>query len=210
MTLGVSHSALVVGGGIAGMASALNLAEQGFEVHLIERADKLGGVANKIHHTLEGLDVHAHLQELIHRVSEEPLVNVHKETDILNVSGFVGNFKTRLLLRPEGEILEVEHGVAIIATGGDVYRPKEYLYGEHPGVLTVLEFEEEIAKGDPQVCSAQNVVLIQCVGSREGERPYCSRVCCSESIKCALKLKDLNPDVNIYILYRDIRTYGFK
>ena len=210
MTLGVSHSALVVGGGIAGMSSALNLAEQGFEVHLIERADKLGGVANKIHHTLEGLDVHAHLQELIHRVSEEPLVNVHKETDILNVSGFVGNFKTRLLLRPEGEILEVEHGVAIIATGGDVYRPKEYLYGEHPGVLTVLEFEEEIAKGDPQVCSAQNVVLIQCVGSREGERPYCSRVCCSESIKCALKLKDLNPDVNIYILYRDIRTYGFK
>ena len=139
MTLGVSHSALVVGGGIAGMSSALNLAEQGFEVHLIERADKLGGVANKIHHTLEGLDVHAHLQELIHRVSEEPLVNVHKETDILNVSGFVGNFKTRLLLRPEGEILEVEHGVAIIATGGDVYRPKEYLYGEHPGVLTVLE-----------------------------------------------------------------------
>jgi len=210
VSLEVNHAALVVGGGIAGMAGALNLAEQGFEVHLIERTARLGGMANKIHHTLEGLEVQSYLQEIIHRVSEEPLVHVYKETDILEVSGYVGNFKTRLLLRPEGEIWEVDHGVAIIASGGEVYKPNEYLYGEHPDVFTVLEFEDEIDKGDSRVCSAQNVVFIQCVGSREKNRPYCSRVCCSESIKTALKLKEINPDVNIYVLYRDIRTYGFK
>ncbi len=210
VSLDVNHAALVVGGGIAGMACGLNLAEQGFEVHLIERSAHLGGMANRIHHTLEGLDVQAYLQELMHRVSEDPLVHVYTEADILNVSGYVGNFTTKLLLRAEGEVREVEHGVAIIATGGDVYKPSEYLYGEHSGVLTVLELEEEITRGDPRVRSAQNIVMIQCVGSREGERPYCSRICCSESMKCALKLKEMNPEVNIYVLYRDIRTYGFK
>jgi heterodisulfide reductase subunit A len=210
VSLEVNHAALVVGGGIAGMASALELAGQGYEVHLIERAAQLGGMANNIHHTLEGLDVQAHLQNLIRRVSEHPLVQVYTETDILNVSGYVGNFTTKLLLRAKGETWELEHGVAIIASGANVYKPTEYLYGEHPGVFTVLELEEELAKGEPRVRSAKNVVFIQCVGSREPERPYCSRVCCSESIKCALKLKEADPDVNIYVLYRDIRTYGFK
>jgi heterodisulfide reductase subunit A len=210
VSLPVNQAALVVGGGISGMACSLDLAAQGFEVHLVERSDRLGGMANRIHHTIEGLDVQAYLEELRSRVSEAPLVHVYTETDILNVSGYVGNFTTKLLLRPEGEVREVEHGVAIIATGGDVYKPNEYLYGEHSGVLTVLELEEGITKGDPRVRSAENVVLIQCVGSREPERPYCSRICCSESMKCALKLKEMNPEMNIYVLYRDIRTYGFK
>ncbi|MFC1994518.1 FAD-dependent oxidoreductase [Chloroflexota bacterium] len=209
-TLEVNHAALVVGGGISGMTAALNLAEQGFEVHLVERASQFGGIANGIHHTLEGLDVQAYLQDLVNRVSQQPLIHIYKETDILGVSGYVGNFRTSLLVRPEGEMLEIEHGVAIIASGGDVYRPNEYLYGEHPGVLTMPELEEEIAKEESRVCSSQNVVIIQCVGSREKERPYCSRLCCSESIKCALKLKEINPEGNIYVLYRDIRTYGFK
>jgi len=210
MPVEVNHAALVVGGGISGMVSALNLAEQKFEVHLVERASRLGGIANRLHYTLEGLDVQAYLKDLINKVSREPLIHIYKETDILEVGGYVGNFTTRLLVRPEGEVREINHGVAIIASGGDVHRPNEYLYGEDSRVFTMLELEEEIAKGNPQVCSSQNVVIIQCVGSREKERPYCSRLCCSDSIKCALKLKEINPEVNIYILYRDIRTYGFK
>ena len=208
--LELNHAALVVGSGISGMVSALNLAEQGFEIHLVERASQLGGIANRLYHTLEGLDIQTYLKELVNKVSQEPLIHIYKETDILEVSGYVGNFTTKLLVRPKGEVREINHGVAIIATGGDVYSPKEYLYGEHASVFTTLELEEEIAKANPRVCSSQNVVFIQCVGSREKERPYCSRICCSESIKCALKLKELNPEMNVYILYRDIRTYGFK
>lgn len=208
--LEVKHSALVVGAGISGMRSALSLAEQGFEVHLVERSSQLGGIANRIRHTLEGLDVQTYLRELVDKVSQESLINVYKETDILEVGGYVGNFRAKLLVRPEGEVREIDYGAAIIATGGEVCRPKEYLYGEHSGVFTTLELEEEIAKGNSRVCSSQNVVFIQCVGSREKERPYCSRVCCGETVKLALKLKEMNPEVNIYVLYRDIRTYGFE
>lgn len=210
MPLEVNHGVLVVGGGISGMVSALSLAEQGFEIHLVERASRLGGLANRIHHTVEGLDVQAYLKELIDKVSQDPLIHVYKEADIQDISGYVGNFTTRLLVRPEGEVREINHGVAIIASGGDVYRPDEYLYGKHPGVLTLLELEEEIAKGNPQIRSGQNVVFIQCVGSREQDRPYCSRLCCCETVKLALQLKEINPDMNIYVLYRDIRTYGFN
>jgi len=210
MPLEINHAALVVGGGIAGMTSALNLAEQGFEVHLVERASQLGGIANRIYHTIEGLDVQAFLKDLINKVAQQPLIHIYKETDILEFSGYVGNFKTGIMVRPEGETREINHGVAIIASGGDVFKPKEYLYGQHPSVFTMLELEGEIAKGNPQVGAAQNIVMIQCVGSRDEERPYCSRTCCSKAVGCALKLKELNPEANIYVLYRDIRTYGFK
>jgi len=210
MPLEINHAALVVGGGIAGMTSALNLAEQGFEVHLVERASQLGGIANQIYHTIEGLDVQAFLKDLINKVAQQPLIHIYKETDILEVSGYLGNFKTRIMVRPEGETREINHGVAIIASGGDVFKPKEYLYGQHPSVFTMLELEGEIAKDNPQVCAAQNIVMIQCVGSRDEERPYCSRTCCSKAVGCALKLKEVNPEANIYVLYRDIRTYGFK
>jgi len=208
--LDVNPAALVIGGGISGMVSALSLAEQGFEVHQVEKTSQLGGIANGHHHTLEGLDVQAYLRELIDKVSNELLIHIYKETDIADVNGYVGNFTTKLLLRPEGEVKEVKHGVAIIATGGDVYRPNEYLYGQDDRVFTLLDLGEEIAKGNPRVCSGQSLVMIQCVGSREKERLYCSRVCCSESIKTALKLKEINPEMKIYILYRDMRTYGFK
>jgi len=209
-TLGVNHAALVVGGGVSGMTAALNLAEQGFEVHLVEKASELGGIANGVHHTLEGLDVQAFLKDLINRVSDEPLIHIYKDASILEVNGYVGAFTTKVQVGPEREIKEIEHGVAIIASGAEVYKSDEYLYGKHPSVLTMPELEEEMAKEDSWVRSSQNVVMIQCVGSREKDRPYCSRICCSESIKCALKLKELNPEVNVYILYRDIRTYGFK
>jgi heterodisulfide reductase subunit A len=210
MALGVNHAALVVGGGVSGMTAALNLAEQGFEVHLVEKAAELGGIASGVHQTLEGLDVQAFLKDLIHKVSQDPLIHIYKEASILEVNGYVGAFSTTVQVGHERETKVIEHGVAIIASGAEVYKPAEYFYGEHPSVLTMPELEEQIYREDSRVRSSQNVVMIQCVGSREEARPYCSRLCCSESIKCALELKEVNPEVNVYILYRDIRTYGFK
>jgi len=210
ISLEVYHTALVVGGGISGMESALQLAKQGFEVHLVERTSELGGIARRHHHTLEGKDVQAFLQGLIAGMYQEQLIHVHKETDVQEVSGYVGNFKTKMRDRSSGDIVEIKHGVVILATGGEVYKPDEYLYGKDSRVFTLLDLKDEIAKGSPSIVGSKNLVLIQCVGSRESERLYCSRVCCSGSIKTALQLKEINPEMNIYILYRDIRTYGFK
>jgi heterodisulfide reductase subunit A len=208
--LEVIHRGLVIGGGIAGMVAALNLAEQGFEVYLVEKSDQLGGIARRIQHTLEGNDVQTYVQDLITRVSENRLIRVYTNSDIVEATGYIGNFTIKIAVDPNQELHELKHGAVIIASGGEEYKPTEYLYGQDPRVMTSLELEGELAKGNGRITGCNNVVFIQCVGSREGERPYCSRVCCSESIKCALKLKDVNPDVNIYILYRDMRTYGFK
>ena len=210
LALDLTHTALVIGGGVAGMVSALNLADQGFEVHLVEKSGELGGMARKIHYTLEGGDVQAYLTELIEKVSTNPLIKIYTRAHIVDVAGFVGNFTTGLMIERTRYIQEIKHGVTIIATGGKEYRPTEYLYGADPRVLTQLELEEEIINGNPEIVDCSNLVMIQCVGSRNGERPYCSRVCCSQSIKNALRLKELNPKMNIYILYRDMRTYGFK
>lgn len=209
-SLEVIHSGLVIGGGIAGMVAALNLAEQGFEVYLVEKREQLGGIARRIRHTLEGDDIQAYLQNLITRVSENPLIRVYTNADIIEATGYVGNFTTRIEVGPNRDAYELKHGVVIIATGGEEYKPSEYLYGEDTRVLTLLELEDEVAKGNGRITDCDNLVIIQCVGSREANHPYCSRVCCSESIKCALKLKEANPQMNIYVLYRDMRTYGFK
>jgi heterodisulfide reductase subunit A len=208
--LEITHSGLVIGGGIAGMVAALNLAEQGFEVYLAEKSDQLGGIARRIQHTLEGNDVQTYLQNLITKVSENRLIQVYTNADIVEATGYVGNFTTKIAAGPNQDSHELRHGVVIIASGGEEYKPSEYLYGKDTRVMTSLELEAEIAKGNDTITGCNNLVFIQCVGSREDERPYCSRVCCSESIKCALKLKDMNPETNIYILYRDMRTYGFK
>lgn len=208
--LEVDRSALVIGAGISGMVSALQLARQGFPVHLVERTSELGGIARRHHHTLEGKDVQAYLQGLIAEVSQESLIHVHKETEVCEVSGYVGNFRTKLRDRSTGNIEEIKHGVVILATGGEAYKPNEYLYGKDPRVLTLLDLKDEIARGNSSIIESKNLVMIQCVGSREPERLYCSRVCCSGSIKAALHLKEINPEMNIYILYRDIRTYGLK
>jgi len=208
--LEVIHSGLVIGGGIAGMVAALNLAEQGFEAYLIEKSDQLGGIARRIQHTLEGNDVQTYLQDLITRVSENRLIQVYTNVDIVEATGYIGNFTTKIAVGSNQDSQELKHGVVIIASGSEEYKPSEYLYGKDPRVMTSLELEGEIAKGNGRITGCNNLVFIQCVGSREDGRPYCSRVCCSESIKCALKLKDMNPEVNIYILYRDMRTYGFK
>jgi len=208
--LEVIHRGLVIGGGIAGMVAALNLAEQGFEVYLVERGEKLGGIARRIRHTLEGDDIQAYLQDLITRVCESPLIQVYTNANIVEATGYVGNFTTRIEVGANRDTHELKHGVVIIATGGEEYKPSEYFYGEDARVMTLLELEEEVATGNGRIAGCDNAVIIQCVGSRETDRPYCSRVCCSESIKCALKLKEAKPKMNIYVLYRDIRTYGFK
>ena len=208
LDLPVNKAALVVGGGIAGMTCALSIANQGHEVHLVEKDKDLGGMARRIHYTLEGLDVQAYLRDLIRKVYQHPLVHVYTEAIITEATGYVGNFVTRV--KNERGITEIKHGAAVIAVGADVYKPTEYLYGENDRVMTLLELEEQIAKGDEKVINAESLVMIQCVGCRNEDRNYCSRICCSVSIKNALKLKEINPRMDIYILYRDMMTYGFS
>jgi heterodisulfide reductase subunit A2 len=205
--LPVDKRALVVGGGLAGMTSALSLAEQGFEVYLVEKNTELGGVARRIHYTLEGMDVQAYLSDLIGKVYRHPSIHVATDATITEASGYVGNFTTKVTF--EGRVQEIHHGITIIATGADEYKPTEYLYGQDDRVLTQLELEERIAKKDEKVLGSSAIVMIQCVGCRQEDRNYCSRVCCSQAIKNALKLKEINRQMDIYIIFRDMRTYGF-
>jgi heterodisulfide reductase subunit A len=140
---------------------------------------------------------------------EHPKIRIYTDTWIVDAHGYVGNFTTEIM-RYRGRVIEkIDHGVTIIATGAQEHKPEEYLYGRDPRVLTQLELEEEIVQGNPDVINCDNLVMIQCVGSRNDERPYCSRVCCNQAIKNALKLKEIKPEMNIYVLYRDVRTYGF-
>jgi heterodisulfide reductase subunit A len=206
--LPINKAAMVVGGGIAGMTSALNMAGQGFQVYLVEREADLGGMARRLHYTLEGVDVQTYLNETIRKVYRHPSIHVSLDATITEVSGYVGNFTTRL--RSEGRVKEIRHGAAIIATGADEHKPDEYLYGEDERVLTLLELEGQITRSEAAITDARTMVMIQCVGCRNAERNYCSRVCCSQAIKNALKLKEIKPEMDIYILYRDMRTYGFK
>jgi len=206
--LPVDKKALVVGGGLAGMTSALSLAEQGFDVHLVERDKELGGMARRLHYTLEGMDVQAYLQDLKGMVYRHPKIHVSVDAAITEATGYVGNFITKVTSR--GRVKEIQHGVTIIATGAEEYKPTEYLYGQDDRVLTQLELEEGIAGGDEKVIGSQSLVMIQCVGCRQEDRNYCARICCSQSVKNALKLKEINPDRDIYILYRDMMTYGFR
>ena len=204
--LSISHSALVVGGGIAGMTAALSLAHQGFPVHIVERSNSLGGNALMLHRAYKGEEVTSFVEELVKGMESEERITLHLGSTITNVDGFVGNFKTDVSKGSSAET--IEHGVAILATGAKEYKPKEYLYGEHGAVLTHLEMDELFQNNDPHLEQANNVVFIQCVGSRDEKRPYCSKVCCTHSVVSALQLKQKNPDINIYILYRDMRTYG--
>ena len=206
--LPVNKTALVVGGGIAGMNCALSIANQGHEVYLLEKDTDLGGIARKLYDTLEGLDVQAYLSELTRKIYQHPLVHVYTDTAITEATGYVGNFVTKV--KSARGVSEIKHGAAVIAIGADVYTPTEYLYGEDDRVMTHLELEEQIAQRDERVINSESLVMIQCVGCRNEDRNYCSRVCCSESIKNALKLRELNPEMDIYILFRDMRTYGFQ
>jgi heterodisulfide reductase subunit A len=205
--LGLNPATLVVGGGIAGMVAAKNLADQGYEVHLLERRHELGGQARSLYKTRKGESIQAYVSELAEDMERQPLIHVHKSTELVAVEGFVGNFRS-LLRNEQGEETAFEHGVAIIATGGNEYKPEEYRYGEDPRVLTHLELDTRFARDAASLSKLKSAVFIQCVGSREPDRPYCSRVCCTHTMQSALELKRRNPDMAIYVLYRDIRTYG--
>jgi heterodisulfide reductase subunit A len=206
--LPVNKTALVVGGGVAGMTAALGLANQGFEVELVEKEKDLGGMARRVRTTLEGLDVQAYLGDLVRQVYQHPLIHVSHEATITDVSGYVGSFATTLT--SEGREKTVLHGAVILATGAAEHTPTEYLYGEDDRVWTQLELEGRIARGDDRIDGARAVAMIQCVGCRQEGREYCARICCSQAVKNALSIKEASPEKDVYVLYRDMRTYGFK
>ena len=204
----VTKRGLIIGGGLSGMSAALGLADQGFEVCLAEREAELGGMLRHVYTTLDGTDVQTYLQEQIKRVSAHERIRVVLNASVQSFSGYVGNFRTELSLGPERQTMEVEHGVAIVATGGEELKPREYLYGEDPRVVTQLELERMLHADGGSATAFREVVMIQCVGSRTEERPYCSRVCCAEAVKNALAIKEKLPEARVVILYRDMRMYG--
>jgi heterodisulfide reductase subunit A-like polyferredoxin len=204
----VTQKALVVGGGLAGLTAALAIAEAGFEVSLVEQEAELGGLARKVHYTLEGHQVQPYLADLIRRVESQPRIRVLKNSRVKSCEGHLGKFRS-LVSGPGGE-QEIEYGAAVIATGGREHRPQEYLYGEDPRVLTQLELEDRLVHQAEALPEKPAVAMIQCVGCREPEHPYCSRICCGAAVKNALKLKELRPAAQVFVLYRDMRTFAFK
>ncbi|MDI6786313.1 MAG: FAD-dependent oxidoreductase, partial [bacterium] len=207
VAVSVNKKALVIGGGVSGMVSSLSLSAQGYKVYLIEKEDELGGNLRHIYYTLEGDDPQEYLNMLLEKV-ENSNIEVFKNTQVVSFSGYVGNFKTKVKNLGTQD-RELEHGVVILATGGIEHKPAEYGYGHSKNIVTQQELEKMLVNKNiyPGI---ENVVMIQCVGSRQEDRPYCSRICCTQAVKNALKLKELNKDMNIYILAQDIRTYGFK
>lgn len=203
-----TKSGLVIGGGVAGMEAALALAGQGYPVTLVEKKDELGGHARKLMTAWDGQPILPYLDDVIQKVENHPQITVRLNAEVKDVKGFVGNFYTTLDVKGKEE--EVQHGVTIIATGAHSYKPTEYQYGKSERVFLNLDLDKALRERQDAVVKAESAVFIQCVGSREPDRPYCSRVCCSHSIENALRLKELNPDMDIYILYRDIRTYGMR
>ena len=190
------------------MASALSLARQGYATHIIEKGKALGGQALNLHTTALGEAVQPKLAGLVQEVENEAKIKVHLNTSLSGVEGFVGNFKSTLASNGTQEI--IEHGIAVMATGASELQPTEYGYGQNPKIVTGLELDRKFLEQDASLDQIDTAVFIQCVGSREPERPYCSRVCCTHSIHSALELKKRNPEMSIFILYRDIRTYGEK
>jgi heterodisulfide reductase subunit A len=201
----VTPVGLVIGGGISGMTAATELARQGFEVHLVEREKELGGNARHICYELEHENPQEMLKSIVEEVCNDKKIHVHLNSEITNVDGYVGNFKTTFL--SSGRKEQVDHGIIIVATGATEYKPTEHFYEVDPRVLTQRELEERLAKGK---LNAKTVVMIQCVGSRNATHPNCSRICCSQAVKNALKIKELNSATEVYVLYKDIRTYGFR
>jgi len=198
----INKSALVVGGGIAGMTAALSLADQGFPVVIVERSAELGGAALDIATTWRGKEVPPFLNDLTARVGKHPDIEVMLEAEVTNAGGFVGNFETQVT---SGNLTRiVRHGATVIATGAEASDTDEYLYGKHPNVMRWHDIEQHPEK----LRDADSVVFIQCVGSRDVNRPYCSRICCTTSVSQAIAVKDQHPDTNVYILYRDMRTFG--
>jgi len=206
--LKVTQKALVIGGGVSGMTAAKALADQGYPVWLVEQTDRLGGQALKLNTTWKGEDIQGYVKELADAVTGHANIAVHLSSRVESVEGFVGNFKTTVANGAEPRVYE--HGVAIVATGGVEFQPREYLFGQDPRILTHQQLDRRFREDDEALKTFKTAVFIQCVGSREPERPYCSRICCTHSLQSAVELKKLNPEGEVYILYRDLRSYGEK
>lgn len=204
--LTIQPAAMVIGGGISGITAALSLSRQGYETHLVEKEAVLGGQGLNLYKTWKGEKIQDELSNLIDQAKAEDKITIHLNAQITQVEGFVGNFKSTLRDKNVQEV--IEHGVTVIATGASEYKPVEYLYGSDPRILTSLELDRKFIENDPSLANVNTAVFIQCVGSREPERPYCSRVCCTHSVDSALELKRRNPEMSVYVLNRDIRTYG--
>ncbi|MBE0467716.1 MAG: CoB--CoM heterodisulfide reductase iron-sulfur subunit A family protein, partial [Candidatus Desulforudis sp.] len=201
----VNPRALVIGGGAAGMTAALSMAEQGYPVTLVEKSGQLGGNLRRLFLNLDGAAPQVLLHDLVSQLEDHPLVEILTGSEITASSGYAGDYRTVV---KSGDLeQEIEHGVVVLATGAVETRPREYLYGGHPNVLTQTELEQRLGAGN--LHGAAVVVMIQCVGSRNEERPYCSRVCCAHALKNALKIKEISPATQVFVLYRDIRAYGF-
>ena len=202
----VVKKTLIVGGGAVGMTSALTLAGLGLESILIEKTDGLGGNALKLDTCFKGSPVGPVMTDLIRRVNKNKRIRVFVRTTLTSVKGSVGNFKG--VLKTKGKSIPIDFGAAIMATGAREAVPSEYLFGRHKQVMTQMAFDEAVLHKPGMLEKAGTFVFIQCVGSREPERPYCSRICCIHSVKAAIALKRGNPGNKVYILYRDMRTYG--
>ena len=221
----VSQRALVIGGGLAGMMAALSLAEMGHEVDLVERSGELGGQLRELRYTLEGDDPAAFLHSLVEHVEGNGRIHIYRQAQVEAISGWAGQYQTTVgsinneSIKNDQWRETLQHGAIIVATGGREVTPTEYLYGQDPRVVTQRKLEsllagiqEQGSEKNPQyaIRNLKSIVMIQCVGSRELERPYCSRVCCSKAIANALKIKEQNPEANVFVLYREMRTYGFR
>jgi heterodisulfide reductase subunit A len=203
----INQAALIIGGGVAGMTAAQNLAAQGYKTFLIEKDERLGGRALNLHENWQAEPVGPFLDRLIADVTSNEKIEVYLNADVAGVDGFIGNFKTTI--QSDGETKVLEHGVTVIASGAEEFKPDDYLYGQDQRVLTGLELQKKLKDGDA-FKDCRTAVFVQCVGSRIPQRPYCSKVCCTESIKSALSLKAKNPEMDIFILYRDLRSYGLR
>ncbi len=204
--LEINQNVMVIGGGFSGLTAARSLSRQGYHVDLIEREAELGGQSRQLFLTWLGENIQDNLKSLIAEVEGDANIDVHTGTTLKEVDGFVGNFTSTL---QKGDLTaQIKHGVAIIATGAKPFETTEYMYGKHAAVITHQDLDMKFMNEDPALDEMKSAVFIQCVGSREPERPYCSRVCCTHTVKSAIRLKEKNPELKVYVLYRDVRTYG--
>ncbi|MFT5698890.1 MAG: heterodisulfide reductase subunit A [Desulforhopalus sp.] len=209
-TLPMNKNVLVVGGGVTGMTAAINLADRGYQVYLAEKSNKLGGLANHLIKTLEGGDVQALIAGMIEKVNNHDKIQVMTRALIVDHSGMPGMFTTGMQSGPQMFYRQIEHGITILATGAKSNRPDLYLLDKSPLVKTQLETQKYLFENPDKVKQWDNVVMIQCVGSRTKENPNCSRICCQNAIKNSLAILDLNPEARVFVLYRDMRTYAFQ